>query len=68
MEQQRLNGVAILLVILLNYPILSLFNLDYFVLGVPLIYVYVFATWSIAIILVAFITEYQKLKDSADNE
>ncbi len=68
MEQQRLNGVAILLIILLNYPILSLFNLNYLFFGIPLIYVYVFATWCLAIISVALITEYKKLKDSADDE
>jgi hypothetical protein len=42
--------------VLLNYPILSLFNLPATVAGIPLLYAFVFAAWILIVALVGLIT------------
>lgn len=48
----RLVVLAVLAFALFNYPLLSLFDVDAVVLGVPLVWLYVFAAWSLLIVLV----------------
>jgi hypothetical protein len=50
---RRLAGIFLLGWVLLNYPILSVFNRPAFWAGIPLLYVYVFAAWSLIIALLA---------------
>ena len=52
---QRLIAVFLLGCLLLNYPLLSIFNIDYLILGIPLLYVYVFFSWGLLISLTALI-------------
>ena len=52
---QRLIAVFLLGCLLLNYPLLSIFNIDYRVLGIPLLYVYVFFSWGLLITLTALV-------------
>ncbi len=40
-------------VLALNYPLLSLFDHRVMVLGVPLLYLYLFGAWLLAIVLIA---------------
>lgn len=54
---QRLIALACLGALLLNYPLLSLFNSGRTVLGVPLLYAYLFAAWAALIALLAIIVE-----------
>ena len=54
---QRLIGLFLLGCLLFNYPLLALFNLRATVLGVPLLYVYLFAAWGLLIALVALVME-----------
>ncbi|MGZ5032162.1 MAG: hypothetical protein ACXWAC_03100 [Usitatibacter sp.] len=54
---QRLVGLFLLGCLLFNYPMLALFNVRATVLGVPLLYAYLFAAWALLIVLVAFIME-----------
>jgi len=42
---------------LFNYPLLSLFNLPATVLGVPLLYVYMFGAWGVLIAMLIFTFE-----------
>ena len=56
-NQQKLVALFILGAVLFNYPILSLFNNAGSVLGVPVIYVYIFVAWAGVIGLVAWIVE-----------
>lgn len=49
---RRLTGVFFLGLLLSSYPLLSLFNLDVMVLGVPLLYLYVFGYWAALIFLI----------------
>jgi hypothetical protein len=53
---RRLVGVFLLGWVLLNYPILSLFNRPATVAGIPLLYVFVFAAWTLIVALVGLIT------------
>lgn len=43
--------------VLFNYPLLSLFDRDVAVFGVPLLYAYVFAAWAGLIALMAWVIE-----------
>ena len=56
-EQQWLVAAFILGAVLFNYPILSLFNASASVLGIPVLYVFIFAAWAFIICLVAWIAE-----------
>ena len=53
---RRLFGVFLLGSVLLNYPILSLFNLETLLFGIPLLYCYMFSVWAVLIGLIIFIT------------
>ncbi len=54
---QRLIAVFLLGCLLLNYPLLQLFNIDYRVFGIPVLYVYAFFAWGVLIALTAIIIE-----------
>ena len=54
---QRLIAVFLLGCLLFNYPLLYLFNSDYRLFGIPLLYVYMFAAWALLIALTAAIAE-----------
>ena len=56
-EQQWLVATFILGAVLFNYPILSLFNTQASVFGIPLLYVFIFVAWACMICLVAWIAE-----------
>ncbi len=54
---QRLVAVFLLGCVLLNYPILYLFNRPVGVFGIPLLYVYVFGAWAVLIALLIWLIE-----------
>ncbi len=54
---QRLVAVFIAGLVLLNYPILSLFDRPQTVLGLPLLHVYLFSVGVALILVVAWIVE-----------
>jgi hypothetical protein len=54
---QRLVGLFLLGCLLFNYPLLALFNSRETVFGIPLLYAYLFAAWTLLIVLVAVIVE-----------
>jgi hypothetical protein len=54
---QRLAAIFVMGCVLLNYPILSLFSRSEAVAGIPLLYVYVFAAWTLLIGLMAVAVE-----------
>jgi hypothetical protein len=53
----RLVFLFMLGVLLFNYPLLALFNVQGSVLGVPVLYAYIFAAWGLLIALVALVME-----------
>jgi len=50
---ERLVVLALLGFVLFNYPVLSLFSTDATVLGVPILYAYLFVSWGLVIGLAA---------------
>ena len=54
---KRLVGLFLLGFVLFNYPVISLFNLDKFWLGIPILYLYVFGVWLILVILIVLVTK-----------
>ena len=55
-KTRRLAGIFLLGWVLLNYPILSIFNLPAAWGGVPLLYAYVFAVWTLIVALLAVVS------------
>ncbi|HVL74556.1 MAG TPA: hypothetical protein VM406_00960 [Noviherbaspirillum sp.] len=54
---QRLVAVFLLGCVLLNYPILFLFNKAEGLLGIPSLYLYLFGAWAFLIALMAWLIE-----------
>jgi hypothetical protein len=61
---RRLFGLFLLGFILFNYPILSIFNLETFLFGIPMLYLYVFSVWMLLIILIVFVTRVTRFRDT----
>lgn len=54
---ERLVFVFVLGLVAFNPPLLSIFSVPEFVLGIPLLYLYLFAAWAVQIALLAVIME-----------
>ena len=54
-KSERLVALALLGLLLFNYPLISLFSSEDRVLGIPVLYAYLFAAWTVVIALVALI-------------
>jgi hypothetical protein len=54
---QRLTALCLLGFLLFNYPVLALFNLPASVLGVPVLYAWIFCAWAVLIALMAWVVE-----------
>ncbi|MDP2370138.1 hypothetical protein [Rhodoferax sp.] len=54
---QRLVAIVLLGCVLFNYPVLSLFSKPGTWLGIPLLYLYLFAVWAFLIGLTAYVIE-----------
>ncbi|MEM8599500.1 MAG: hypothetical protein AAGF99_06245 [Bacteroidota bacterium] len=57
MRRQRLTALFVLGALLLNYPLLTLASRAETVLGVPVLYVYLFAVWTGLVGLAAWTVE-----------
>ena len=54
---QRFVALAMLGMLLFNFPILALFNVSGTLLGVPVLYAYIFMAWAALIALMALVAE-----------
>lgn len=54
---QRFVALCMLGLVLFNFPVLALFNVGGTVLGVPVLYAYIFAAWALLIALLAYLAE-----------
>lgn len=54
---QRLVALCMLGVLLFNYPMLAVFNVASTVFGIPLLYVYIFAVWTLLTAGMAYVVE-----------
>ena len=55
-KNERLAAIFITGLVLFSYPLLSLFNLGIRLLGIPLLYIYLFSAWLAIIVLTALTT------------
>lgn len=55
LRNARMVAVAALALLLFNFPLLTLFDVDVRVLGVPLLWVYLFVAWLAIIAVVAWV-------------
>ncbi|HMO38967.1 MAG TPA: hypothetical protein PKC76_12510 [Saprospiraceae bacterium] len=53
----RLIGIFLLAAVLLNFPILGIFRSEMQVLGVPLLFGYLFVVWLLLIVMTGWIVE-----------
>jgi hypothetical protein len=65
-KTRKLVGVFLLGWVLLNYPILSLFNLPILWAGIPLLYAFVFAAWTLIVVLIGLTTLYGRPPHDTD--
>jgi hypothetical protein len=56
-KAQRLVALCFLGVILFNYPMLAVFNVAATLFGIPVLFVYIFAAWSLLIACMAYVVE-----------
>jgi len=63
----KLVGVFILGSVFFNYPIMSLFNIDTSVMGLPLFYVCLFSGWVVIIFLILIIMETGRKQKNSDS-
>ena len=64
---KRLFALFLFGCVLLNYPILSLVNLEILIFGLPLLYVYIFGVWCLLITLTALATLFRSRKRPDDS-
>ena len=57
LKGQRLAALFLLGVLLFNYPLLQLFARDGMILGLPVLYCYVFSAWAALIGLMELVVE-----------
>lgn len=50
-HQQKLVILSIGLVIFVNVPIIFIFNSEFSILGVPVLYAYIFLVWLLSVII-----------------
>lgn len=55
LRNARMVAVAALALLLFNFPLLTLFDVDVRLLGVPLLWVYLFVAWLAVIAVVAWV-------------
>ena len=55
-KNKRLVSLFLFGAVFFNYPLLSLFNHKSYVLGFPILYLYIFSLWLLMIVLMIVIT------------
>jgi hypothetical protein len=52
MKDQKLFMLSLLALLLFNFPILSIFNIQENINGMPLLFLYIFLVWLLLIVLI----------------
>lgn len=55
LKNARLTAVAVLALLLFNFPFLAVFDVDTLVVGIPVLWAYLFIVWAGIIALAAWI-------------
>jgi len=56
-KAKRLVALCMLGVILFNYPMLAVFNVDATVFGIPVLYAYIFSAWCLLTAGMTYVVE-----------
>lgn len=67
MTRARLIALFVLGLLLMNFPLLSLFSQDHLVLGVPVLYLYLYGTWGVIIGLLVWLMEGRRSPPTEEN-
>ena len=59
-KEQRIVFITIAFVILTGYPFLKIFDIDKIVLGMPMLYTYLFFIWLLYIVVIAIMMKSKK--------
>lgn len=62
LKQQKLTLFSVLLLVLFTYPVVSLANRSALIAGIPVLFLYIFIVWIIAIIILYRIAERKQKK------
>jgi hypothetical protein len=65
---QKLIGIFALAILLFNFPIVDLFSGTGWIFSMPVLYVYIFFTWALIIILTYWVSTLPKNKGSKDKD
>jgi len=65
LKSQYLWAVFFLGLFLLNYPVLSMYNIPKTILGIPLLFIMVFGFWALLILLIYLVVRKMKSKNNA---
>lgn len=66
MRQQSRESIVILFVVAalaLNYPFLEMFDRAWALLGVPLLYFYLYLVWFVVIVLLIVVVEHSEIRE-----
>jgi len=58
---QKLLGLFVLALVLFNHPVLSIFNREIFIAGIPLLFFYLFIAWFFIVFLLIVVIERRSL-------
>ncbi|MGD8701810.1 MAG: hypothetical protein PVH26_05195 [Desulfosarcina sp.] len=64
---QRLIGLFLVGVLLFNFPLLYLFNQPLLIVGIPILYLYLFIAWALIIVLMLVISRTKAEKTLPDH-
>ena len=64
---ERLVGLLIAGVVLLNFPFLSVFSTNRPIFGIPILYLYLFSVWVLIISVMALILRNRRADPTVDN-
>ena len=64
---KRLVALFLLGCVLLNFPIISLVNLEILIFGLPLLYVYIFCVWALIISFTSLATFFHSRGQADDS-
>jgi hypothetical protein len=56
-KEQRFLALCMLGLVLFNFPVLTVFNVGGSILGIPILYAYIFAAWALVIALMYWVAE-----------
>jgi hypothetical protein len=55
LRSARMVAVAVMALLLFGFPFLALFDVEFSVVGVPLLWAYLFVAWSMVIAVIAWV-------------